>query len=67
MNATSKSTATIILLAASIALTACSNNPSQDDDGKITETRLDNVEVLDGTINDDMVDLDSSVKSEEAQ
>jgi hypothetical protein len=49
-----------IATAAALALTisACSGNDAPDS-GKVTETRMDDVDVIDGTISDDMVDVDT--------
>lgn len=49
-----------ITTAALIALTisACSGNDGPDSDD-VTETRMDDVDVIDGTITDDMVDVDT--------
>lgn len=45
----------------SLAISACSGNDAPDSD-KITETRMDDVDVIDGTISDDMVDVDTIQK-----
>ncbi|MEH6827162.1 hypothetical protein [Parasphingorhabdus sp.] len=51
---------TKIAAAAAVALTitACSGNDAPDA-GDVTETRMDDVDVIDGTISDDMVDVDT--------
>jgi len=51
---------TRIAAAAAVALTisACSGNDAPDA-GDVTETRMDDVDVIDGTISDDMVDVDT--------
>ncbi|AMO71844.1 hypothetical protein [Sphingorhabdus sp. M41] len=51
---------TRIIAAAAVALTisACSGNDASDS-GEVTETRMDDVDVIDGTISDDMVDVDT--------
>tara|TARA_R100001244_G_scaffold44182_1_gene39735 strand:+ start:57585 stop:57890 length:306 start_codon:yes stop_codon:yes gene_type:complete len=52
-----------IAAAALVALTisACSGNDAPDSDN-VTETRMDDVDVIDGTISDDMVDVDTIQK-----
>lgn len=51
---------TRIAAATAVALTisACSGNDAPDS-GDVTETRMDDVDVIDGTISDDMVDVDT--------
>jgi hypothetical protein len=51
---------TKIVTAAAVALTvsACSGNDTPDS-GQVTETQMDDVDVIDGTISDDMVDVDT--------
>ncbi len=46
--------------AAAVALTisACSGNDAPDS-GDVTETQMDDVDVIDGTISDEMVDVDT--------
>jgi len=41
-----------------LSLAACSGNDAPDAD-KVTETQMDEVDVIDGTISDDMVDVDT--------
>ena len=50
-----------IVAAAAVALTisACSGNDAPDG-GETTETRMDDIDVIDGTISDDMVDVDTT-------
>ncbi|ATW04661.1 hypothetical protein C8024_04445 [Sphingopyxis sp. BSNA05] len=43
---------------AALAVSACSGNDAPDS-GEVTETRMDDVDVIDGTISDDMVDVDT--------
>ena len=52
--------------AAAVALTisACSGNETPDANN-VTETQMDDVDVIDGTISDDMVDVDT-IKSTDA-
>ena len=52
--------------AAAVALTisACSGNEAPDA-GEVTETQMDDVDVIDGTISDEMVDVDT-IKSTDA-
>tara|TARA_R110001606_G_scaffold130454_4_gene265892 strand:- start:6343 stop:6615 length:273 start_codon:yes stop_codon:yes gene_type:complete len=51
---------TKIATAAAVALTisACSGNDAPDS-GEVTETQMDDVDVIDGTISDEMVDVDT--------
>tara|TARA_R110000824_G_scaffold11585_3_gene50668 strand:+ start:36444 stop:36716 length:273 start_codon:yes stop_codon:yes gene_type:complete len=51
---------TKIAAVAAVALTisACSGNDAPDS-GEITETQMDDVDVIDGTISDEMVDVDT--------
>lgn len=46
--------------AAAVALTisACSGNEAPDAN-EVTETQMDDVDVIDGTISDDMIDVDT--------
>ncbi|MEH6791929.1 hypothetical protein [Parasphingorhabdus sp.] len=44
------------LIASSVA--GCSGNEAPDSED-VTETRMDDVDVIDGTISDDMVDVDT--------
>lgn len=55
------STAAIIL--ASVA--ACSGDPEAPEADTVTETRMDEVDVIDGTISDDMVDVDAEQTGED--
>lgn len=41
-----------------LAIAACSGNEIPDSDN-VTETRMDDVDVIDGTISDEMVDVDT--------
>lgn len=41
-----------------LTISACSGNDAPDSD-KVTETRMDDVDVIDGTISDEMVDVDT--------
>ena len=43
----------------SIALTACTGGSSAPEADDVTETKMDEVDVIDGTISDDMVDVDT--------
>lgn len=56
---------TRIATAAAVALTisACSGNDAPDSDD-VTETRMDDIDVIDGTISDDMVDVDTIKESD---
>lgn len=51
-----KSSAVAIFL---LSVTACSGDPEAPDSDTVTETRMDEVDVLDGTISDDMVNVDA--------
>ena len=42
----------------SLTISACSDNDAPDAD-KVAETRMDDVDVIDGTISDEMVDVDT--------
>ncbi|VWX57422.1 hypothetical protein [Sphingorhabdus sp. 109] len=41
-----------------LAISACSGSEAPDS-GETTETRMDDVDVIDGTISDEMVDVDT--------
>ncbi|GEM_PF-932386 len=41
-----------------LTIAACSGNEAPDSDN-VTETRMDDVDVIDGTISDEMVDVDT--------
>ena len=45
---------------ATLSLAACSSDDALPEEDQVTETRMDEVEVIDGTINDDMADVDTS-------
>ncbi|MFT6009742.1 MAG: hypothetical protein ACI9TB_002986 [Parasphingorhabdus sp.] len=47
----------------SLTIAACSGNDGPDA-GDVTETRMDDVDVIDGTISDDMVDVDTIQKTD---
>ena len=47
----------------SLTISACSDNDAPDAD-KVAETRMDDVDVIDGTISDDMVDVDTIQKAD---
>lgn len=51
-------TASITAIAV-LSLTACSGDDTLPEEDKVTETRMDEVEVIDGTISDDMADVDT--------
>ena len=44
-----------------LSIAACSGNDAPDADN-VTETQMDDVDVIDGTISDDMVDVDTIQK-----
>ena len=41
------------------SVAACSGDPETPDSDTVTETRMDEVDILDGTISDDMVNVDA--------
>jgi hypothetical protein len=47
-------------LAMALLLTACGGDPTPPEDNKSTDTKMEAVDVIDGTISDDMVDLDTA-------
>lgn len=47
----------------SLTISACSDNDGPDS-GEVTETQMDDVDVIDGTISDDMVDVDTIQKAD---
>ena len=49
-----------LFAAPAVLLAACGEDPAPAGDDAVTETQMDEVEVIDGTISDDMVDLDRS-------
>lgn len=46
-----------------LAVTACSGGEAPDSGG-VSETRMDDIDVIDGTISDDMVDVDGQPNSD---
>ncbi len=60
-----KMIATSILLVAALSVSACSGDPEAPEAETVTETRMDEVDVIDGTISDDMVDVDAQPTGEE--
>lgn len=46
-------------------LAACSGDPEAPEADTVTETRMDEVDVIDGTISDDMVDVDAQATGDE--
>ena len=50
--------------AVALSISACSGNEAPEAD-KVTETQMDEVDVIDGTISDEMVDTDT-IKSTDA-
>lgn len=46
-----------------LSIAACSGNEAPDADS-VTETQMDDVDVIDGTISDDMVDVDTIQKAD---
>ncbi len=55
--------AAISLLTFSVA--ACSGDPEVPEADTVTETRMDEVDVIDGTISDDMVDVDTQTTTDQ--
>ncbi len=57
------------LLVAGLFLSSCSDDAELPESDEVTETRMDEVDVIDGTISDDMTDVDAadSGESEEAE
>lgn len=49
----------ISMAVATMALGACSGETDAPESDNVTETQMDEVDVIDGTISDDMVDLDT--------
>jgi hypothetical protein len=47
-------------VAMALLLTACGGDPTPPEDNKRTDTKMEAVDVIDGTISDDMVDLDTA-------
>lgn len=48
-----------------LAIAACSDDAEAPEADTVTETRMDEVDVIDGTISDDMVDIDAEKNSDE--
>jgi hypothetical protein len=48
-----------------VAVTACSNEAEAPEANEVSETRMDDVDIIDGTISDDMVDVDSEASSDQ--
>lgn len=54
------------ITALAIATTGCSGDKTAPEADNVSETQMDEVDVIDGTISDDMVDVDSQ-ESEDAK
>lgn len=54
-------TGTAILL---LSMAACSNETDAPESSEVSETRMDDVDVIDGTISDDMVDVDTQASED---
>ena len=54
----------LLLVATLFALTACSDDAEVVETDEVTETRMDDVDVIDGTISDDMVDIDTQTDTD---
>ena len=48
-----------------ITLAACSGEADTPESDAVSETRMDDVDIIDGTISDDMVDVDSQASGDE--
>ena len=57
-----KASAAVLILA---SVAACSGDPEAPEADTVTETRMDEVDVIDGTISDDMVDVDTEQTGED--
>ncbi|QTD56525.1 hypothetical protein [Parasphingorhabdus cellanae] len=55
----------ISVILATLSVVACSDEPDAPEAGTVTETRMDEVDVIDGTISDDMVDVDAQKVGDE--
>jgi len=55
--------ASISILA--LTVSACSDEATAPEADNVAETRMDDVDVIDGTISDDMVDVDASSSGDE--
>lgn len=53
------------LVFAMTSVAACSGDPEAPEADTVTETRMDEVDVIDGTISDDMVDVDAQATGDE--
>ncbi|MEP3227430.1 MAG: hypothetical protein ABJO01_15740 [Parasphingorhabdus sp.] len=54
-----------IIALLSLSAAACSDDAEAPEAETVTETRMDEVDVIDGTINDDMVDVDAEETGDE--
>ncbi|SIN90430.1 hypothetical protein SAMN02745824_2240 [Parasphingorhabdus marina DSM 22363] len=52
------------ILATSLFLVACSDDAELPESDEVTETRMDEVDVIDGTISDDMTNVDTASSEE---
>lgn len=59
-----KFTKLAVAAAVALTITACSGNEAPDEN-EVTETQMDDVDVIDGTISDEMVDVDT-IKAEDS-
>lgn len=48
-----------------LSMTGCSDDAEAPEANTVTETRMDEVDVIDGTISDDMVDVDAETTGDE--
>ena len=54
-----------LIPALALGVTACSDDADAPEAGAVTETQMDDVDVIDGTISDDMVDVDAQASGDE--
>ena len=50
-----------------LVVTACSDDSAAPEADAVTETKMDEVDVIDGTISDDMVDVDTQSSSDQTE
>ncbi len=48
-----------------VAVTACSDEAEAPEANEVSETRMDDIDIIDGTISDDMVDVDSAASTDQ--
>lgn len=52
------------LAIAALVLSSCSDDAELPESDEVTETRMDEVDIIDGTISDDMTDVDTATSEE---